>query len=138
MYITLLIFAPAAAFPGVAWGANGILPLINGSPTDFTANFMVFIAAIIPPIVALIIASVLAENPKDAFGVLVISMLISCGIYALFLGIGQVSSAYIYLMWVDGIASYGYIGNIIIIFIAGIVNSFFYGAIAMFITKAGL
>ncbi|MFW9951145.1 MAG: hypothetical protein ACFFKA_13585 [Candidatus Thorarchaeota archaeon] len=136
MLIIMLIFGPAAVFPSEAWGTNGILQLLN--TTDFFADFMVFIGVVLPPIVALIIASVLAENPKDAFGAFAFSILLSCGVYAIVYGIGQGTSAVIYLMWVTDTALYGGIGTIIIIFMGGIVNSLFYGALAMLITKAGL
>ncbi|MFX0012545.1 MAG: hypothetical protein ACFE9R_19690 [Candidatus Hermodarchaeota archaeon] len=138
IYITSLIFSPTTIFPSEAWGTSGIVPLINGNPTDFTANFMVFIGLVIPPIGALIFASLLADKPKEAFGAVVITILLACTIYTILFGIGQGMSAAIAQIWADQTVLYGTLGTLIMILLGGVVNGFFYGAIAMFATKEGL
>ena len=138
IYITSLIFSPTTIFPSEAWGTSGILPLINGSPTDFTANFIVFLGLVVPPIGALIFASLLADKPKEAFGAIIISILLACTIYTILFGIGQGMSAVIAQMWADQTVLYGNLGTLIMILLGGIVNGLFYGAIGMFATKEGL
>ena len=99
---------------------------------------MVFIGLVIPPIVALIFASLLADKPKEAFGAIVITILIACTIYTILFGIGQGLSGAIAQIWNDKTVLYGNLGTLVMILLGGIVNGFFYGAIGMFATKEGL
>lgn len=136
LYIVATIFAPISTFPGAAWSTNGIVPLLTS--TDFFIDFMIFLGLIVPPLVTVIVASYLGDNNKAVFGAWLLTALITCVVYAILLGIGQLSSAYIAIDWFSKVASYGEVGTILVVFTAGIANGFFYGCVAYIITKAGL
>ena len=136
LFIITTIFAPIFTFPGAAWSTNGIVPLLTS--TDFFTDFMLFLSLIVPPLVTVIVASFLGDNDKTVFGAWLLTALITCVVYAILLGIGQLSSAYIALDWFTKVASYGELGTILVVFTAGIANGLFYGCVAYIITKAGL
>ena len=137
MYIIALIFAPIYALPGDAWISNGIVGLINTA--DLMTDLIVFLGAVIPPLVTIIVAAFIADNPKATFGAWLTTALISCAIYAILIGIGQGISAVIWVsLWNDSLVLYGALGTILAIFIAGIINGFFYGAIGFIIAKEGI
>lgn len=132
-YIVASIFGPIATYPGAAWIDNGILPLL--STTDIVTDLMVFLSFIVPPLVSLIVAALIGENQFTGFGAWFFTAFLSGCLYAVFLGVGQVSSALLYILWAGMIADSGYIGGIINIIFAGIVNGFFYGCICALVTK---
>ncbi len=132
-YLVCAVFAPITTYPGAAWVNYGIVPLL--STTDLLTDLMLFLSLVVPPLIALIVAAFIGENNFTGFGAWFLTAFLSCCLYALFLGIGQTSSAYLYLVWVDLITSLEYVGGIINIIMAGIVNGFFYGCICILITK---
>ncbi len=136
MLIITMIFAPIFTFPGAAWSTEGIIPLLTS--TDFFTDFMLFLGLVIPPLVTVIVASFLGDNNKTVFGAWLLTALITCVVYSILLGIGQLSSAYLAIDWFGKVASYGELGTILVVFTAGIANGLFYGCVAYIITKEGL
>ena len=74
----------------------------------------------------------------SVFGSWFLTALMTCVVYAILLGTGQLVSAYLALDWFAKVASYGELGTILVVFTAGIANGFFYGCITYLITKEGL
>lgn len=136
MFIITMIFAPIFTFPGAAWTTSGILPLLT--TTDLLTDLMMFLGLILPPLIAVIVASFLGESNKTAFGAWLTTALLTAVVYAILLGIGQLTSSYLAIDWFGKVATYGELGTILVIFIAGIVNGFFYGCVAYIMSKAGL
>lgn len=132
-YIIVSIFAPIATYPGAAWVDYGIVPLL--STTDLLTDLMYFLSLVIPPFVALIVAAFIGDNNFTGFGAWFLTAFLSCSLYAIFLGIGQGTSPYLYLQWVGLTASLELVGAIINIMMAGIVNGFFYGCICILLAK---
>jgi len=136
MLIISMIFAPIFTFPGAAWSTDGIVPLLT--TTDFFTDLMLFLSLIVPPLVTVIVTSFLGDDDKTVFGAWFLTALITCVVYSLLLGIGQAISAYLAIDWTAKVASYGEIGTILIVYVAGIANGLFYGCVAYIITKEGL
>ena len=136
MLIITMIFAPIFTFPGAAWSTNGIIPLLSSA--DFFTDFMLFLGLVVPPLVTVIVASFLGDNSKTVFGAWLLTALITCVVYAILLGIGQLVSPYLAIDWFGKVASYGELGTILVVFTAGIANALFYGCVAYIITKEGL
>ena len=136
MLIITTLFEPIFTFPGAAWSTNGILPLLTS--TDFFIDFMLFLNLIVPPLVTVIVASFLGDNKQTVFRAWILTALISCVGYALLLGIGPLFFTNIALVWAAKVASYGELGTILVVIIAGIANGLFYGGVACLITKEGL
>ena len=136
MFIITMIFAPIFTFPGAAWTTSGILPLLT--TTDLLTDLMMFLGLILPPLIAVIVASFLGDSNKTTFGAWLTTALLTAVVYAILLGVGQLSSAYLAIDWFGKVVTYGELGTILVIFIAGIVNGFFYGCVAYIISKAGL
>jgi hypothetical protein len=93
---------------------------------------------VIPPLVTVIVASFLGDNNKTVFGAWLLTALITCVVYSILLGVGQLTSAYLAIDWFGKVATYGEIGTILVVFTAGIANGLFYGCVAYIITKEGL
>jgi len=136
MFIITTIFAPIFTFPGEAWTTSGILPLLV--TTDILTDLMMFLGLILPPLIAVLVASFLGDSNKTVFGAWLTTALLSAVVYAILLGIGQLSSSYLSIDWFGKVATYGELGTILVIFIAGIVNGFFYGCVAYIVSKTGL
>ena len=136
MFIITTIFAPIFTFPGAAWTTSGILPLLT--TTDLLTDLMMFLGLILPPLIAVIVASFLGDSNKTTFGAWLTTALLTAVVYAILLGVGQLSSAYLAIDWFGKVVTYGELGTILVIFIAGIVNGFFYGCVAYIVSKAGL
>ena len=136
MLIVTMIFAPIFTFPGAAWSSNGIVPLLTS--TDFFTDFMLFLGLVIPPLVTVIVASFLGDNNKTVFGAWLLTALITCVVYSILLGTGQLVSSYLAIDWFGKVALYGEIGTILVVFTSGIANGLFYGCVAYIITKEGL
>ena len=136
MLIITMIFAPIFTFPGEAWSTSGILPLLT--TTDILVDLMVFLGLILPPLIAIIVASFLGDSNKTVFGAWLTTALLSSVVYAILLGIGQLSSSYLAIDWFGKVVLYGELGTILVIFISGIANGLFYGCVAFIIKKAGL
>ena len=136
MLIITMIFAPIFTFPGAAWSTEGIIPLLTS--VDFFTDFMLFLGLIIPPLVTVIVASRLGDNSKTVFGAWLLTALITCVVYSILLGVGQLVSPYLAVDWFGKVASYGELGTILVVFTAGIANGLFYGCVAYLITKEGL
>lgn len=132
LYIITLIFAPIFVFPSEAW-AGGLATLIT--TTDIVADLFTFFAAIIPPLVAIILAAKLGEERDTGFNAWFITSLIFCVVFAILFGIGQLSSSFLALEWFSYTTIYGEIGTILAIFLAGIINGFFYGGIDLVIAR---
>jgi hypothetical protein len=132
-YIVASIFAPITVYPGAAWIDSGIVALM--STVDSLTVWMTFLGLIVPPLVSLIVAAFIGDNQFTGFGAWFVTAFISCCLYAVFLGVGQATSAYLVVAWAGLLADYGTIGGIINIIFAGIVNGFFYGCICALITK---
>jgi len=136
MIFTNMTFAPISTFPGAAWSTNGIVPLLTS--TDFFTDFMLFLNLIVPPLVTVIVASFLGDRNKTVFRAWILTALITCIGYALLLGIGPLFSFNIANVWAAKVASYGELGTILVVIIAGIANGLFYGGVAYIITKESL
>ena len=67
-----------------------------------------------------------------------LTALITCVVYSILLGVGQLVSANLALDWFAKVASYGELGTILVVFTAGIANGLFYGCVTYLITKEGL
>ncbi|MHA1194448.1 MAG: hypothetical protein ACTSP9_19560 [Promethearchaeota archaeon] len=132
-YIVVSVFAPIYASPGAAWIESGIVPLL--STTDLITDLMFFLSLVVPPFVAIIVASLIGDNNLTAFGAWFLTAFLSCSLFAILLGIGQVTSPYLYIQWNGMTTSFGSIGAILNIIMAGIVNGFFYGCIAILLSK---
>ncbi len=136
MLIITMIFAPIFTFPGDAWTTSGILPLLT--TTDILTDLMTFLGLFLPSLIAVIVASFLGESNKTAFGAWLTTALLSAVVYSILLGIGQLYSSSLAIDWFGKVATYGELGTILVIFIAGIVNGLFYGCVAYIIAKAGI
>jgi len=136
MFIITMIFAPIFNSPAAAWTTSGILPLITS--TDILIDLMTFLGLILPPLIAVIVASFLGDSNKTVFGAWLTTALLTAVVYTILLGIGQLSSPSLAIDWFGKVATYGELGTILVIFVAGIANGFFYGCVAFIITKAGL
>ncbi len=136
MLIITMIFAPIITFPGAAWSTEGIVPLLTSA--DFFTDFMLFLGLIIPPLVTVIVASRLGDNNKTVFGAWLLTALITCVVYSILLGTGQLVSPYLAVDWFGKVAAYGELGTIWVVFKAGIANGLFYGCVTYLITKEGL
>ena len=136
LYIVAAIFSPISVVPGEAWIGSGIVGLVNA--TDIVISLINFLGLIIPPLVAIIVASRLGENNQTGFGAWFATALVACVVYAILLGIGQslpIVGANLYLSWVALTAVYGELGAILAIFIAGVINGFFYGCISLLLAN---
>jgi hypothetical protein len=135
VYIIALIFAPIYALPGEAWIANlvGLL-----SSTNLMTDILLFLGLVLPPLITIIVVAFIADTPKAAFGSWLATALISCVLYAVFLGALQDASVFLLIEWFDQIAIYGELGTIIAIFLAGIINGLLYGAIGFMVAKEGI
>jgi hypothetical protein len=134
-YIIALIFAPIFVTPSEAW-IGGVVGLIN--TVDLMTDLMAFLGLIIPPLVTIIVVAFIADNPKVSFGAWLGTALVSCVVYSILLGLGQGMSSYLAIEWFAQTALYGELGTILAIFFAGIINSFFYGAVAFILAREGL
>jgi len=133
LYIIAGIFGPISFTPGEAWIGSGIVGLINA--TDIVVVLLTFLGLIIPPLVTIIVISRFGENNQTGFGAWFTTALVACGVYALLLGLGQLSSAPLALEWFDLTTIYGELGAILAIFIAGVINGFFYGCISLLLAN---
>ena len=132
-YIVASIFAPITVYPGAAWIDSGIAPLMTDAGS--LTVWMTFLGLIVPPIVSLIVAAMIGDNQFTGFGAWFLTAFISCCLYAIFLAVGQISSAYLYLAWSGMITTYGGVAGITNLIFAGVVNGFFYGCICALVTK---
>ncbi len=132
-YIIAGFFSPIAIIPGVAWTDNGIVGLINA--TDILTVLIIFLGLVIPPLVAVIVGAKLGDNNQTGFGAWFTTALLVSGIYAIIFGVGQLYSANLGVVWFDLVNSFGEVGTILSIFIAGVVNGFFYGCISLLLAN---
>jgi hypothetical protein len=133
LYIIAAIFFPISVVPGDAWIGSGIVGLITA--VDIVTVLLTFLGLIIPPLVAIIVGARLGENSQTGFGAWFTVALLSCGVYAILIGLGQLSSPYLALNWFALTVIYGELGAILAIFIAGIINGFFYGCISLLLAN---
>jgi hypothetical protein len=133
LYIVAAIFFPISIAPGEAWIGSGIVGLINAA--DIVIVLLTFLGLIIPPLVAVIVASKLGDTNQTGFGAWFTTALVVCGVYAILIGIGQLTSASLALTWFDLTTVYGELGAILSIFIAGVINGFFYGCISLLLAN---
>ena len=132
-YLVVSVFAPIYSSPAAAWVESGIVPLL--STTDFITDLMIFLSLVVPPFVAIIVASLVGDNNLTGFGAWFLTAFLSCALYALFLGLGQGTSPYLYLQWIGMTISFTAVGAILNIIMVGIVNGFFYGCICILLAK---
>ena len=133
LYIIAAIFFPISVVPSDAWISLGVVGLINA--VDIVTVLLTFLGLIIPPFVAIIVGARLGENSQTGFGAWFTVSLLSCGVYAMLIGLGQLSSPYLALSWFSLTVVYGELGAILAIFIAGIINGFFYGCISLLLAN---
>jgi hypothetical protein len=82
------------------------------------------------------VAGFLGENQFTGFGAWFLTAFISCCLYAVFLGIGQITDAYLFIQWNAMVSALGgELGALLSILFEGVVNGFFYGCICTLITK---
>ncbi|MEJ2296256.1 MAG: hypothetical protein P8Y23_16025, partial [Candidatus Lokiarchaeota archaeon] len=116
LYLLAAVFSPISIAPSTAWIGSGIVGLINAG--DIVVVLMVFLGLIIPPLISIIVAAKIGETNQTGFGAWFTVALLSCGIYAIILGIGQtipIAGANLYLDWVALITVYGDLGAILAI-----------------------
>jgi len=133
LYIVAAIFFPISIAPGEAWIGSGIVGLINAA--DIVIVLLTFLGLIIPPLVVVIVASKLGDTNQTGFGAWFTTALVACGVYAILLGVGQGASAFLAVEWFSLTALYGEVGAILAIFIAGVINGFFYGCISLLLAN---
>ncbi|MFX0058854.1 MAG: hypothetical protein ACFE85_18660 [Candidatus Hodarchaeota archaeon] len=132
LLIITLIFAPIFVFPSEAY-ATGITNLLTSA--DLVPDLVTFFAMIVPPLVVAILAAKLGEERDTGFNAWLITSLITCVVYAILLGIGQLFSPSLSIIWFDHVTVYGDLGTIIAVFISGIINGFFYGCISLLFAR---
>lgn len=109
------LFNPILYLPGEAWITNGIMPLVLGT-SDLITTLMVLLAAIIPPLLAAIIAGRTGEGKGSAFGAWFLTAII-CSVILLVLGM------------VDGSLTLD-LTSILALILPAVINGIFYGAFA--------
>ena len=112
----------------------GVITLIVAF--DLTA-FLSFLALIVPPLVAVIVGARLGDNGKISFFSWFLTSVISCVVYLLLLILGV--SPLLVIVWTALQLMYGgFIGGIIFVIIAGVVNGVFYGCFSFLFGKGGI
>jgi hypothetical protein len=127
-----LIFAPIFVFPSEAY-ATGISTLLTSA--DLVIDLFNFFAVIVPPLFVAILAAKLGEERDTGFNAWFITSLIMAVVYAILLGIGQLSSPILAITWFENVVVYGELGTILAVFISGIINGFFYGCISLIFAR---
>jgi hypothetical protein len=138
LYVTAAVFAPIINYPGQAWIDLGIVNLVNTTELTILSDTLLFLSVIIPPVVATILAARIGENVNTGFGAWFTTALVSCGIFVFLIGIGQLSSPYLYLQWLNYTLLYGNLGAVFAVLLAGLINGLFYGGIALLLSKKWL
>jgi hypothetical protein len=146
LYLLASVFFPISIAPNNAWisftpssawiPGSGIVGLIIAG--DIVPVLMIFLWLIIPPLIAIIVAARIGETNQTGFGAWFTVALLSCGIYAIILGIGQtipLAGSNLNLDWAALISVYGDLGAILAIFITGVINGFFYGCICLLLAN---
>lgn len=97
-----------------------------------------FLAVIVPPLVAVIVSARLGDSGKISFLAWFLTAVISCVVYILLLILGQDASLILGIAWAAFEYVYGFIGAILYVIIAGVVNGIFYGCFSFLFSKGGL
>ena len=134
-YIIAGFFSPIAVIPGVAWTDNGIVGFMTATPLEIVSVLIIFLGLIIPPLVAIIVGARLGDNSQTGFGAWFTTALVASGVYAILFGIGSIYSANLGVAWFNLVAAFGEAGTIVSVFIAGVVNGFFYGCISLLLAN---
>jgi len=100
--------------------------------------FLSFLAVIIPPLVAVIVGARLGDSGKISFLAWFLTAVISCIVYLLLIILGQDASPILGITWASFEFFYGFIGAILFVIIAGVVNGIFYGCFSFLFSKGGL
>ena len=100
--------------------------------------FLSFLAVLVPPLVAVIVGARLGDTGKISFLSWFLTAVITCVVYLLLLIIGQDVSLILGIAWAAFEFAYGFIGAILYVIIAGVVNGIFYGCFSFLFGKAGL
>jgi len=100
--------------------------------------FLSFLAVIVPPLVALIVGARLGDSGKISFLAWFLTAVISCIVYLLLIILGQDASPILGIAWASFEFFYGFIGAILFVIIAGVVNGIFYGCFSFLFSKGGL
>lgn len=132
-FVVSTLFSPIMSTPGVTFTVA--ITLIAAFDL---LTFLSFLALIVPPLVAVIIGARLGDNGKISFLSWFLTAVISCVVYLLLLILGQDASTLLGLTWAAIELFFGFIGAIVYIIIAGVVNGIFYGCFSYLFSKGGL
>ena len=124
-------------------------PIINSPGTTLIAamalitafNLLLLLSIltlIIPPLVAVIVGARLGDTGKISFLSWFLIAIIFSVVYLLLAILGQGASPSLGVVWIFYETQFGFIGAILYMIIAGVVNGIFYGCFSFLFSKGGL
>ncbi len=132
-YVISALFSPIIITPG-----SSFMMVIALTAGFDLVDFLSFLTVIVPPLVAVIIGARLGDSGKTSFLAWFLTAVISCVVYLLILILGQDASPILGAAWASFELLYGFIGAILFMIIAGVVNGIFYGCFSFLFSKGGL
>jgi len=132
-FVISALFSPIIITPGSTF----MIAITLTTAFDMLV-FLSFLAVIVPPLVAVIVGARLGDSGKISFFAWFLTAVISCVVYLLLLILGQGASPILGIAWASFEFLYGFIGAILVVIMAGIVNGIFYGCFSFLFGKAGL
>ncbi|MBY9016865.1 MAG: hypothetical protein KGD68_14340 [Candidatus Lokiarchaeota archaeon] len=132
-FVVSTLFSPIMSTPGTSFMvAIGLIAAFD------LLVFLSFLALIVPPLVAVIVGARLGETGKISFLSWFLTAVISCVVYLLLLILGQDASTLLGNTWAGLQLLFGFIGAILYMIIAGVVNGIFYGCFSYLFSKGSL
>ncbi len=116
-FVISALFSPIITTPG-----SSFMMVIALTAGFDLVDFLSFLAVIVPPLVAVIIGARLGDSGKTSFLAWFLTAVISCVVYLLILILGQDASPILGIAWASFEFFYGFIGAILFVIIAGVVN----------------
>ncbi len=132
-FIISALFSPIISTPG-----SSFMIAISLTAAFDLVVFLSFLAVIVPPLVAVIVGARIGDSGKISFFAWFLTAVISCVVYLLLLILGQGASPILGIAWASFEFLYGFIGAILFVVIAGVVNGIFYGSFSFLFSKGGL
>ena len=148
--VVAIFFSPAFPMDDIFFIVSALFsPIINTPGSTFIVAISLitvfdlvvllsFLAVIVPPLVAVIVSARLGDSGKISFLAWFLTAVISCVVYILLLILGQDASLILGIAWAAFEFVYGFIGAILYVIIAGVVNGIFYGCFSFLFGKGGL
>jgi len=133
LFIVSALFSPIINTPG-----NTFMVAISLITTFDLVVLLSILAVIVPPLVAVIVGARLGDTGKISFLSWFLTAVITCVVYLLLLILGQDVSLILGIAWAAFEFAFGFIGAILYVIIAGVVNGIFYGCFSFLFGKAGL